>query len=87
MAGAAAVAGQVGVAPFTAKTHVSRIMVKLGARERGQLVIVAYESGLVRPGWLTLSGVGPGARRASLCRAGPFASGMTRAPGDYTVDG
>jgi DNA-binding NarL/FixJ family response regulator len=35
----------------TAKTHVSRAMVKLGARDRAQLVVHAYESGLVRPGW------------------------------------
>jgi DNA-binding NarL/FixJ family response regulator len=34
----------------TAKTHVSRAMVKLGARDRAQLVVFAYESGLVRPG-------------------------------------
>ncbi|MGW5399360.1 response regulator [Streptomyces sp. NPDC003952] len=39
-----------GLSPMTAKTHVSRIMGKLGARDRAQLVIVAYESGLVRPG-------------------------------------
>jgi DNA-binding NarL/FixJ family response regulator len=39
------------VSPFTAKTHVSRAMVKLGARDRIQLVIFAYEAGLVRPGW------------------------------------
>ena len=37
--------------PHTAKTHVSSIMLKLGARDRDQLVIQAYESGLVRPGW------------------------------------
>jgi DNA-binding NarL/FixJ family response regulator len=36
----------------TAKTHVSRAMVKLGARDRAQLVVHAHESGLVRPGWL-----------------------------------
>jgi len=36
----------------TAKTHVSRAMVKLGARDRAQLVVFAYEAGLVRPGWL-----------------------------------
>jgi DNA-binding NarL/FixJ family response regulator len=36
----------------TARTHVSRAMVKLGARSRAQLVVLAYESGLVRPGWL-----------------------------------
>jgi DNA-binding NarL/FixJ family response regulator len=37
----------------TAKTHVSRAMVKLGARDRAQLVVIAYETGLVRPGWLS----------------------------------
>jgi DNA-binding NarL/FixJ family response regulator len=40
------------VSPATAKTHVSRAMVKLGARDRAQLVVFAYESGLVRPGWV-----------------------------------
>ena len=40
------------VSPATAKTHVSRAMVKLRARDRAQLVVFAYESGLVRPGWL-----------------------------------
>jgi DNA-binding NarL/FixJ family response regulator len=39
------------VSPLTAKTHVSRAMVKLGARDRIQLVVFAYQSGLVRPGW------------------------------------
>src|SRR5947207_3273462 len=39
------------VSPTTAKTHVSRAMVKLHARDRAQLVVIAYESGLVRPGW------------------------------------
>jgi DNA-binding NarL/FixJ family response regulator len=39
------------VSPATAKTHVSRSMLKLGARDRAQLVVTAYESGLVRPGW------------------------------------
>ncbi|MFD9092189.1 response regulator [Streptomyces collinus] len=39
-----------GLSPLTAKTHVSRIMGKLGARDRAQLVIVGYESGLVTPG-------------------------------------
>jgi DNA-binding NarL/FixJ family response regulator len=36
--------------PLTAKTHVSRIMTKLAARDRAQLVVLAYESGLVTPG-------------------------------------
>jgi DNA-binding NarL/FixJ family response regulator len=34
----------------TAKTHVSRVLAKLGACDRTQLVVVAYESGLVQPG-------------------------------------
>jgi DNA-binding NarL/FixJ family response regulator len=41
------------VSKATAKTHVSRAMVKLGARDRAQLVVYAYENGLVRPGWTT----------------------------------
>jgi DNA-binding NarL/FixJ family response regulator len=40
------------VSPATARTHVSRAMTKLGARDRTQLVVLAYETGLVRPGWL-----------------------------------
>lgn len=39
-----------GLSPLTTKTHVSRIMGKLGVRDRAQLVIAAYESGLVTPG-------------------------------------
>ena len=39
------------VSPATAKTHVSRAMTKLATRDRAQLVVLAYESGLVRPGW------------------------------------
>lgn len=37
------------VSPLTVKTHVNRAMAKLGARDRSQLVVIAYESGLVRP--------------------------------------
>ncbi|MFF0887628.1 response regulator [Streptomyces sp. NPDC003456] len=44
------IADALGLSPLTAKTHVSRIMGKLKARDRAQLVIVAYESGIVRPG-------------------------------------
>lgn len=40
------------LSPATAKTHVSRAMVKLGVRDRAQLVVLAYQTGLVRPGWL-----------------------------------
>jgi len=46
------IAARLVVSPATAKTHVSRAMVKLGARDRAQLVVFAYEAGLVRPGWL-----------------------------------
>jgi DNA-binding NarL/FixJ family response regulator len=41
------------LSPATAKTHVSRAMVKLHARDRAQLVVLAYESGLVKPSWTT----------------------------------
>ena len=46
------IADRLVVSPATAKTHVSRAMVKLGARDRAQLVVLAYEHGLVRPGWV-----------------------------------
>ena len=45
------IAARLFVSPATAKTHVSRAMGKLRARDRAQLVVIAYESGLVRPGW------------------------------------
>ncbi|MDP9863796.1 MULTISPECIES: response regulator [Streptosporangium] len=44
------IAGQLVISHATAKTHVSRTMTKLGARDRAQLVVFAYESGLVTPG-------------------------------------
>ena len=46
------IAGRLVVSVATAKTHVSRAMVKLGVRDRAQLVVLAHEGGLVRPGWL-----------------------------------
>jgi DNA-binding NarL/FixJ family response regulator len=45
------IAAQLHISPTTAKTHVSRAMIKLNARDRAQLVVLAYESGLVTPGW------------------------------------
>ena len=48
------IAAHMVISPVTAKTHVNRAMTKLPARDRAQLVIVAYESGLVAP-----RGVGP----------------------------
>ncbi|MGE5292833.1 MAG: response regulator [Micromonosporaceae bacterium] len=44
------IADQLVVSPLTAKTHVSRAMTKLGARDRAQLVVIAYQSGLADPG-------------------------------------
>jgi DNA-binding NarL/FixJ family response regulator len=41
------------MSPATVRTHVSRAMTKLGVRDRAQLVVLAYETGLVRPNWLT----------------------------------
>ena len=38
------------LSPATARTHVSHAMAKLGVRDRAQLVVVAYETGLVQPG-------------------------------------
>jgi DNA-binding NarL/FixJ family response regulator len=44
------IAAELVLSPATARTHVSRIMTKLAARDRAQLVVAAYEAGLVRPG-------------------------------------
>jgi DNA-binding NarL/FixJ family response regulator len=46
----AEIAAQLVLSPLTAKTHVARLFSKLGARDRAQLVVTAYESGLVVPG-------------------------------------
>lgn len=45
------IASALHLSPLTAKTHVSRIIAKLGARDRVHLVVVAYETGLVQAGW------------------------------------
>lgn len=46
------IAARLVVSPLTAKTHVSRIMARLGAGDRSQVVVHAYEYGMVSPGWL-----------------------------------
>jgi DNA-binding NarL/FixJ family response regulator len=45
------IARKIYVSPSTAKTHAARAMTKLQARDRAQLVVYAYQAGLVRPGW------------------------------------
>ncbi|MFC4119102.1 response regulator [Nonomuraea zeae] len=47
------IAARLVLSPATAKTHVSRIMTKLSVRDRAQLVVIAYEAGMITPGWLT----------------------------------
>lgn len=44
------IAAEIHISPATARTYVSRMLTKLGARDRAQLVVIAYESGLVTPG-------------------------------------
>jgi DNA-binding NarL/FixJ family response regulator len=44
------------LSPATARTHVSRILAKLGVRDRIQLVVIAYETGFVQPGWQSAAG-------------------------------
>jgi len=44
------IADRLTLSPHTVKTHVNRTMSKLGAHDRAQLVVIAYETGLVRPG-------------------------------------
>jgi DNA-binding NarL/FixJ family response regulator len=44
------IAGRLFLSPLTVKTHINRAMMKLAVRDRAQLVVLAYQSGLVRPG-------------------------------------
>jgi len=53
------IAADLHLSPLTAKTHVSRAMTKLGARDRAQMVVLAYEHGLVTPGDHEPGGLGP----------------------------
>ena len=54
------IAARLYLSPLTAKTHVSRIMTKLSARDRAQLVVLGYETGLVTPGHTLRSPAPPG---------------------------
>jgi DNA-binding NarL/FixJ family response regulator len=45
------IAGKLYMSQSTAKTHATRAMAKLGARDRAQLVVLAFQAGLARPGW------------------------------------
>ena len=47
------IADRLYLSPATARTHVSRILTKLDVRNRAQLVVLAYATGVVRPGWTT----------------------------------
>jgi DNA-binding NarL/FixJ family response regulator len=47
----AEIADRLYMSPNTARTHTGRAITKLGVRDRAQLVVLAYEAGLVRPGW------------------------------------
>ncbi|GAA4917405.1 DNA-binding NarL/FixJ family response regulator [Nonomuraea thailandensis] len=49
----ARIAEELFMSPLTVKTHVNRMMAKLSAHDRAQLVVIAYETGLVRPGEAT----------------------------------
>ena len=53
------IAARLFISPLTCKSHVSRILTKLDARDRTQLVVIAYESGLVVPGRLATPEVHP----------------------------
>jgi DNA-binding NarL/FixJ family response regulator len=72
------IAGRLVVSPLTARTHVSRILTKTGARDRAQLVVLAYESRLIQPGGAARwpAAVRASARgvslRASCRRADPY---------------
>ena len=69
------IAARLFLSPLTSKTHVSRIMTKLDARDRAQLVVIAYESGLVTPAGATGVNVPPITAPART-RTGSAAGGL-----------
>jgi len=54
------IAGKLHISPLTARTHVQRAMMKLHARDRAQLVVIAYQAGLISPAPAPPSGEGTG---------------------------
>lgn len=70
------IAERLEVSPLTVKTHVNRAMAKLGARDRAQLVVIAYESGLVRP-----RGTDPEAARCTAVYSTCGMRGIRKQPG------
>ena len=60
------IAARLVISPATAKTHVSRAMMKLHARHRAALVSAAYETGLVRPHTVSASDRAPGRAERGL---------------------
>ena len=73
------IAGKLYLSQSTAKTHALRAMAKLGARDRAQLVAIAYQAGLVRPGWNECHPLSMPPLSAALnCQAAPRPSGMMR---------
>ncbi|MEU6346759.1 response regulator transcription factor [Streptomyces sp. NPDC046977] len=72
------IAARMVISPLTAKTHVSRAMTKLGARDRAQLVVFAYESGLITP-------KSPVAGQPPYASAGSAAAAASAVPADSSA--
>jgi DNA-binding NarL/FixJ family response regulator len=76
----ARIATALGLSVTTVKSHVSHILTKLKLQDRAQAVVVAYETGFVLPGGVTLGPIGPdAAERAAVSRASRAGPGF---PGD-----
>ncbi|BCY10802.1 hypothetical protein L3i22_058900 [Actinoplanes sp. L3-i22] len=67
------------VSPLTVKSHVNRAMMKLGARDRAQLVVIAYQSGPGPPGRGGAALITPGRQRCPACQIKPAARACIRA--------
>jgi hypothetical protein len=87
------IAAEIHISPATARTYVSRILTKLGARDRAQLVVIAYETGLVNPAGIRShptdpesayvekrSHVSPAASRERAARFLPWCESLIKRP-------